>query len=55
MFTHRRGSWIDRFRLGLADVRRMAEARWTGPCGHEVNGDAKSWSCPKCGSSGSES
>lgn len=40
----------------VREIRAMiATTAYTGPCGHECTGDAKSWSCPTCGSSGSSS
>lgn len=46
---------LDRIRLAVSEIRQMATTRFTGPCGHDVNGDPTSWSCPTCGSSGSSS
>lgn len=42
-----------RFAKGLRETREVLRSAYTGPCGHQVNGDARSWSCPTCGASGS--
>lgn len=39
--------------LALRDIRSMVTTGYGAPCGHEAQGDARSWWCTVCGSSGS--
>lgn len=54
MFHHRKPTWYERLR-SMINVLTTPVPSMTGPCGHEVQGDSRSWHCPTCGSSGSSS